>query len=407
MSWLNEATKPMLSRVAEAKQADVFPFFRPFERIGPHTAIAGRDYVNFTSNDYLGLSQHPDVKRAAQDGIERYGTGLGSSRLQATSVRHEELETRLADWLGFEACAVFPSGYQVLVGVLSAFLDHETTVALDSYSHASILDGTFLAKGQYPELEEGFFRHNSARGLRRILTRSEYPKKLAVAEGLYSADGDIAPLAEFAEVCRDTGAALLVDDAHGVGVLGEHGRGACELHGVIDDTDILVGTLSKSFGSSGGFVCADRDVVEFIKLSARSFVFSASLPIAQVEAAHTALDLIVDGDELRQRLRDNQELFRTALLDLGFDLGESDSHICPIMVGDEELAMVFGARLCHEASVLMLPFVYPGVPLGEARLRCNLTAAHTPDDMHRAIDAVASIGRELGVLRSRAGSASA
>ncbi|MBI4700267.1 MAG: pyridoxal phosphate-dependent aminotransferase family protein, partial [Deltaproteobacteria bacterium] len=288
MSWLHERTTELLQRIDEAKKNKVFPFFRPFENIGPRVKIGRGSYVNFTSNDYLGLSQDPRLVRAATAAVERYGTGLGSARPQATSDRHEALEARLAQWFGYQACAVFTSGYQAMVGLLATFPDDDTTLALDKLSHACIIDGANLALGQHPDLELRFFKHNSAAALRRVLASSEKKNKLVVVEGLYSVDGDLSPLGDLLAVCRELGAAIVVDDAHGIGTIGPTGRGTAEKHGVLGQVDVLFGTFSKSFGGVGGFVLADRELIDFLKLSARSFVYSASLPVAQIAAASAA-----------------------------------------------------------------------------------------------------------------------
>ncbi len=392
MTWLHDQTGEILAMAEQARRAGVFPFFRPHENIGTQVTIEGQQYLTFASNDYLGLSQHPDVKAASIRGIEDFGTGLGSSRLQATSVRHLELEKRLTEWIGCEACAIFPSGWQSLVGVLSTFLNDDVQVALDNQIHASLLDGVAMARGRYPELEERFFRHNSIKGLRRVLGDTDKPHKLVVVEGLYGADGDIAPLDEIASLCDEFDARLLVDDAHGLGAIGEYGRGAAEMHGVLDRVDILMGTFSKVFGSVGGFICGDATLIDYLRLSAGSFVYSASLPVAQIEAAAAALTIVESDAELRQRLTSNARFFRDGLASIGCETIPGESHICPVMIGDEEQAIMLGAQLMQEQGVLMLPFVYPGVPLGKARLRCNVTAAHSEDDLSRAIEALSAVG---------------
>ncbi|MCC6749952.1 MAG: aminotransferase class I/II-fold pyridoxal phosphate-dependent enzyme [Deltaproteobacteria bacterium] len=402
MSWLHEKTTDFLKQVREAKEKKAFPFLRRFENVGPRVKIGRGSYINFTSNDYLGLSQHPALIQAAMAATARFGTGLGSSRLQATADRHDELERRLARWLGYPACAVFTTGYQSLVGTIATFLDGETTVILDNYSHASILDGVFLAKGNHPNLEVRFFKHNSVRGLRRVLQSSTRKQKLVIVEGLYSVDGDMAPLAEMVEVCKEYGAPIMVDDAHGLGTIGRQGRGVGELLGVLDQIDFLVGTFSKSFGGVGGYVAADQTLIDYLKLQARSFVYSASLPVAQVDAAIAALDIIETDPSYRDRLETNKRFFREGLLELGFDLGVSNTHITPIMIGDDVQALTFGAYLYHGAKVIMLPFIYPGVPKGTARLRCNVTAAHSKADMGYALEALGVIGQELGILKAGA-----
>ncbi len=398
MSWLHDMTTEFLDEVEEVKEQKAFPFFRPFENMGTRVKIGSGSYVNFTSNDYLGLSQDPRLIGRAVDAVHHYGTGLGSARLQATSDRHETLERRLATWLGFQSCCIFTTGYQGMVGVLSTYADDDTTVALDKLSHACILDGAFLAQGVNPDLELRFFKHNNAKSLRRALSQSEKKKKLVVVEGLYSVDGDMAPLQDIIEVCREFDAPLVVDDAHGIGTIGPTGRGVCEVQNVLGEIDILFGSFSKSFGGIGGFVLADSEIVDFMKLKARSFVYSASLPVAQIEAAATALDIIQSDHSYFRKLEENRDFFRNGLLDLGFDLGDSDSHITPIMIGDEIKTLTAGAHLYHGAQIIMMPFVYPGVQLGKARLRCNVTAAHNRADMGFSLEALAVIGSNLGLL---------
>lgn len=397
MSWLHDQTVEMNARIEEAKSKKAFPFFRPFENIGPRVKVGGGSYVNFTSNDYLGLSQHPKLIEAACAGTRRYGTGLGSARPQATTVRHLELENRLARWTRYQACAVFTTGYQALVGTLQTFLDDETTVVLDKLSHASIIDGVLMAQGKSPDLEVRFFRHNNVKQLDQILESAANKKKMVVIEGLYSVDGDVAPLADMVAIAKKHGAVVVLDDAHGLGALGKTGRGVCETSGV-DRVDILIGTFSKSFGTVGGFVCADQPIIDYLKLTARGFLFSASLPLAQVEAAIAALDIIEVRHDLFRKLEDNARFFRAGLVELGFDLGESTTHISPIFVKDEMKTLMFGAYLFHAAEVVMMPFVSPGVAKGQERLRCNVTAVHTEDQMGYTLEALAVIGKMLDVL---------
>lgn len=398
MSWLHDQTREMNSRVEEAKAKKAFPFFRPFENIGPRVKIGGGSYVNFTSNDYLGLSQHPALIEAACAGTRKYGTGLGSARPQATTDRHLALEAALARWTGYQACAVFTTGYQSLVGVLQAFLDDETTVILDKLSHASIIDGVLMAQGKSPDMEVRFMKHNNVKQLDEMLASASNKKKMVVIEGLYSVDGDLAPLAQMVEVARKHDAVVVLDDAHGLGALGATGRGVCEVAGV-GRVDILIGTFSKSFGTVGGFVCADQPIIDYLKLSARGFLFSASLPLAQVEAAMAALRIIESRHDLFQKLADNARFFRAGLTELGFDLGESSTHISPIFIRDEMQTLTFGAYLFHAAEVVMMPFVAPGVARGQERLRCNVTAVHTEDQMGYTLEALAIIGKMIGVLR--------
>ena len=398
MSWLHEQTTEMMRRVEEAKAKRAFPFFRPFENIGTRVKVGDGSYVNFTSNDYLGLSQHPKLIAAAVEGTKRYGTGLGSAPMQATTVRHAELERRLAKWTTYPGCAVFTTGYQALVGVLETYLDDSTSVVLDKFSHASIIDGVLVAQGRCPELEVRFFKHNNVAHMESLLASCVNKKKMIVVEGLYSVDGDLAPLADVMDLARKHGAVVVLDDAHGLGALGPTGRGVLELNKLLGQVDILVGTFSKSFGTVGGFVCADQVVIDYMKLTARAHAFSATIPLAQTEAAMAALDIIENEPALLRKLSDNATFFRAGLTELGFDLGLSTTHISPIFVKDELKTLTFAAYLFHAAQIIMMPFISPGVPPGTERLRCNVTAAHTKDQMGYTIEALGVLGKMLGVL---------
>lgn len=398
MSWLYQQTEEFLGRINEAKSLDVYPFFRPFQCVGPRVKINGNQYINFTSNDYLGLSQDKRIIRSAQRAAEKYGMGLGSSRIQATTDRHLELEKKLADWYGYPACAVFTTGYQSLVGLISTFANAKTTLVLDNLSHASILDGTTIAQGLHgEELETRFFRHNSVRGARRILSSSEFEERILIVEGVYSLDGDIAPLDQFYELSQEFNTPIIVDDAHGMGTLGQYGRGVQEHFG-LPNFDFLVGTFSKSFGGVGGFVLGEAQLIEFLKNSARAFVFSASLPVPQVEAMITSLDIMTNDFSYLKRLDRNTKMMREGLLTMGYDLGTSDTHITPIVLKDESLTIEFGAWL-YNLGVIMIPILYPAVNRGEERLRCNITAAHTEQDIGITLEVLEFVGKKLGVIK--------
>jgi glycine C-acetyltransferase len=360
--------------------------------------VGSGSYLNFQSNDYLGLSQDPRLIRRAIAGTKKFGTGLGSARPQATTIRHEHLERRLAAWTGKQACSVFTTGYQALFGSLQAFSDDDTTLVLDRLCHASIIDGMLVAQGQNPDLEVRFFKHNDVRSLDKALGGANNANKLIVVEGLYSVDGDLTPLPDVVEVARKHGAAILLDDAHGLGTLGPTGRGVAELHGLLGEIDLLIGTFSKSFGAIGGFVCADQVLIDYLKLTARSFMFSASLPLAQVEAATAALDIMQSDPGVFRRLADNGRFFREGLRELGLDIAEASTHLTPIFLRDEILTLKFGAYLFYGAGIMMMPFVAPGVPKGTERLRCNVTAAHTKSDMGYTLEALQKIGTMLDVL---------
>ncbi len=298
MSWLEEKARKELTRIREARDKQVYPYFRPFESGGLHTTIDGKPIVNFSSNDYLGLTNHPKVKEAAKEAVDRFAVGLSSSRVQATTTAHVELEERLADWFGFEKCLLFTTGYQAMVGTIMSLADKNTTLILDNLSHACILDGTFLAAGtptRQPEVR--FFNHNSVRSLERILKNKERENAIVLIEGIYSLDGDEAKLVEIVELCEKYDAFLILDDAHGTGTLGKSGKGIVEKYGLEGRVPLIVSTFSKTFGGIGGILVGQTDIVEHVKHYARSFLFSASLPVPIVAAASTILTMLENDGE--------------------------------------------------------------------------------------------------------------
>jgi glycine C-acetyltransferase len=403
MSWIKEKAHTELARIREAKEKQVYPFFRPFETGGLHTTIAGHPLVNFSSNDYLGLTTHPKVKEAAKAAVERYACGLSSSRVQATTVAHVELEERLANWFRFPKCLVTTTGYQAMVGTIMSLADKETTLVLDNLSHACILDGTFLAAGTpTQQAEVRFFNHNSARSLERVLKTRERKNALVCLEGVYSLDGDQANITEILEVCKRHDACVVLDDAHGTGTLGVHGRGILEEHGLEGtfptEKLVVVSTFSKTFGGIGGIILGDEEVVDHIKHRARSFLFSATLPVPIVAAAATILDMLeADGPALVAELRGKAEYMRTSLKQAGFDLGHSNTHIMPVMCREERKALFMHVALL-ENGVMMVPITYPGVKQGEERLRVNVTRGHSQEDMDKAIDLLKVYGEAFFVL---------
>jgi len=399
MSWAKKKAHKALTRIRQGQANQVYPYFLPFESGGLHTTIDGKPIVNFSSNDYLDLTTDPRVKAASVRAVEKYGCGLGSSRVQATTVEHVELERRFAEWAGFEACLLFTTGYQAMLGTLMTLADKDTTLVLDNLSHACILDGTFLAAGvpkNAPEIR--FFNHNSAKSLERILKTKERAKALVAVEGIYSLDGDLAKLPEFVDICDRYEAALLVDDAHGSGTIGKTGRGVLEHFGLEGRAPIVVSTLSKTFGGIGGLLFASREVVDAVKHTARSFMFSASLPVPVVAAAHTILDLMErEGEALVAELHQKADYMRKGLVAAGFDLGESSTHIMPVMCREERKTL-FMHHALYECGVNMVPITYPAVKQGEERLRLNVTRGHTQEDLDRTLALLKEYGEAFFVL---------
>ncbi|MEM9070140.1 MAG: pyridoxal phosphate-dependent aminotransferase family protein [Myxococcota bacterium] len=400
MSWVQEKARSALERIREAQEKQVYPYFKPFESGGLHTTIDGKPVVNFSSNDYLGLTTHPKVKEASTEAVKKFSCGLSSSRVQATTTAHVELEERLAAWFGFESCLLFTTGYQAMVGTIVSLADKDTTVILDNLAHACILDGTFLSAGVPRNgCEVRFFNHNSARSLRRVLRTRERKNALVCIEGIYSLDGDEADILELVTACEEAeDTVLLVDDAHGTGTLGKGGRGIVEKYGLEGRVPIVISTFSKTFGGIGGILLGDKDTVDHVKHAARSFLFSASLPVPIVAAASAILDMLEDhGEQLVSELHEKAAYMRKSLTDIGFDLGESDTHIMPVMCREERKALFTHVAML-ESGVMMVPITYPGVKKGEERLRLNVTRGHSREDMDQAIDLLKVYGEAFFIL---------
>jgi glycine C-acetyltransferase len=407
MSWIDDKAQSELARVREAREMGVYPFFRPFESGGIRTSVNGHPFVNFSSNDYLGLTTHPRVLAAAHAAIDQFACGLSSSRVQATTTAHVELEARLAKYFGFEQALITTTGYQAMVGTIMSLADKDTTLVLDNLSHACILDGTFLAAGvPGRQAEVRFFNHNSARSLERILKSRERKNALVLIEGIYSLDGDMGTVREIVEVCERNDAVLVVDDAHGSGTLGTHGRGVAEHLGLEGRIPLIVTTFSKTFGGIGGVILGKSDIVDLIKHQARSFVFSATLPVPIVAAAATILDMLeADGPALVRELHEKSAYMRGELTRRGFDLGSSNTHIMPVMVRDEQKALVMHHML-YDKGVYMVPITYPGVKKGEERLRVNVTRGHTYEELNTALDALTELGTICDIVGKPAAPAS-
>ena len=400
MSWIDDKAHEEVKRIREVQEKQVYPYFKQFESGGLHTTIDGKPIVNFSSNDYLGLTNHPKVKEAAKKAVDQFACGLSSSRVQATTTAHVELEERLAAWFGFESCLVFTTGYQAMVGTLMSLADKETTLVLDNLSHACILDGTFLAAGtpmRAPEVR--FFNHNSPKGLNRVLSKRERKNAMVLIEGIYSLDGDEAKIEELVEICsHHENTVILCDDAHGTGTLGKGGRGIIEKYGLEGKIPVVISTFSKTLGGIGGILLGSRDVVDHVKHAARSFVFSATLPVPIVAAAATVLTMLEnDGEGLVAELHEKAAYMRKNLLEIGFDLGMSDTHIMPVMCREERKAL-FTHIAMLESGVMMVPITYPGVKKGEERLRLNVTRGHSYQDMDKALDLLKTYGEAFFIL---------
>ncbi len=380
----------------DLRAAGVFTFFRTIESgQDPVVMMGGREMVMLGSNNYLGLTSHPKIKERAIEAIRKYGAGCAGSRLlNGTLDIHVELEERLADFMKKPACVTFSTGFLVNLGVLSSLAGKGDAIYLDRQDHACIYDGARLAVGA----EVKKFKHNDPEDLRRLLAlNGDRNGRILVVDGVFSMEGDIAPLPEYARICDDYDVAFMVDDAHGVGVLGKHGRGTAEHFGLEHKVDLTMGTFSKSLATVGGFVVGEPDVIKFIKHRARALMFTAAPPPASVAAVLAALDIIESEPERRERLWDNTRFMLTSLRTMGFDCGNSMTPVIPIVVGPDHLAFRMAARLDDE-GVFVNAVVSPGSPPGRALIRTSYMATHTKAHLTRALEAFHKVGRELGLV---------
>jgi 8-amino-7-oxononanoate synthase len=377
-----------------ARESGLYPYFIPMtNNEGTESIIGDRHLIMIGSNNYLGLTVHPQVRQTAIEAIETYGTSCTGSRfLNGTLELHLDLERRLAEWIGKEAALVFSTGYQVNVGTISAVVGRHDYVITDKEDHASIIDGCKMSYGTMKR-----FTHNDMDSLARTLAGlPEDTGKLVVVDGVFSMGGDIAPLPEIIAICKQHQARLMVDDAHSVGVLGG-GRGTSAHLGVTDDVDLIMGTFSKSFASLGGFIAGDTDVIDHIQHTARSLIFSASIPPANAAAALASLKIMEQEPERIQRLNDIGAFMRERYTALGFDIGNTQTPIIPIIIHDYQKTLLFWKAL-FDAGVYTNPVVPPAVPPNMSLLRTSYMATHTDEQLERVLGIFAQVGKELEVI---------
>ncbi len=383
-----------LEQLRAAREHDLMPYFRVFEaEPGPVALMEGRERITLGSNNYLGLTGDARVKAAARDALDHYGTGLTGSRfMNGTTPLHLELERELADWMGSEDALVFTTGYLANVGAIGTLLDPGDTVVCDSGDHASILDAVSLSRARVRP-----FRHNRLDKLESMLSRAESDGGgvLVVVDGLFSMEGDLSPLPDVVALCREHGARLMVDEAHAVGVLGEQGTGACELLGCEDEVDLRMGTFSKSLASCGGFIAGPHDVIDFLRVQSRAFMFTAAAVPAATGAALSALRIIRsdEGAEMRAKVLDNARYLHDGLAALGYQVMEPNrlpdgsgliTPIVPVLVGDDWKAVLLWKAL-YDAGVYVNVAIYPAVQRGGALLRTSVMATHERDHLDRAL----------------------
>ncbi|MCD4749564.1 MAG: pyridoxal phosphate-dependent aminotransferase family protein [Thermoanaerobaculales bacterium] len=381
--------------VDKLREQGMYAYFRTI-RSGqdPIVQMNGHEVIMLGSNNYLGLTSHPEVKRAAADALEVYGSGTAGSRfLNGTLEIHERLEEGLARFMKREKALTFSTGFQVNLGVLPSLVDRQDSLILDNLDHACILDGARLSFGRVRT-----FKHNDMETLEERLRGIQDDRAgLIVVDGVFSMEGDLSNLVGIVDLKKKYGVRLMVDDAHGIGVMGEHGRGTAEHFGVEGEVDLVMGTFSKALAGVGGFVVGDAKVIDFIKHKARTMIFSAAPPPASVASVLKAVEIIEREPERRQRLWENTRYMMREFSNLGFDTGRSASPVIPLMVGEDRAAFEFTLRL-QEEGVFVNPVVAPAVPADQAMIRTSYMATHTREHLDKALEAISGVGRQMGVI---------
>lgn len=377
------------------RKAGVYAFYREISSAqDPVVERNGRDMVMLGSNNYLGLANHPEVKKAAIAALEKYGAGCAGSRLlNGTLDLHVALEDRLAAFMKRDSALTFTTGFQVNLGVLSCLLGRRDIVFLDNLDHACIIDGARLGFGKIVK-----YKHNDMADLEDKLSRAPAEAgKMIVVDGVFSMEGDLCKLPEVVRLKNQFGTRLMVDDAHGLGVMGANGRGTAEHFGLEDEVDLVMGTFSKSLAAAGGFIAGDRVVVDYIRHNARTQIFSASSPPPLAAAVLKAVDILEREPERREMLWENTRYMLEGIENLGFDTGATESPIIPMVVGDDWAVFSMVSRL-EEEGIFVNPVITPAVPPGGAMIRTSYMATHTHEHLDKALAALAKVGRDAGVI---------
>ena len=383
------------TRAKELMATGIYPYFKAIQSgAGSKITVDGREVIMIGSNNYLGLTQHPKVKQALISAAEKYGSGCTGSRfLNGTLDLHEELEQKLAQFMGKEAALVFSTGFQTNLGTISAIMGRDDLIFADSENHASIVDGCRLSFGKTIK-----YKHNDISDLeRRLKSHNHVTGKLIITDGVFSMGGDIANLPQIVKLAKKYNAKIFVDDAHSIGMLGEHGNGTASHFGLADKVDITMGTFSKSLASIGGFIAGDEDVIHYIKHHSRPLIFSASMPPSAVATVIAALDIIQNEPERREKLWANTKKMKQGFEQLGFNTGNTQTPIIPVIIGEDEMTFYFWKRL-FESGVYANPVISPAVPKGMALIRTSYMATHTEEELMRVLEIFEKIGKEVAII---------
>jgi 8-amino-7-oxononanoate synthase len=384
------------TRAEEAQEQGVYPYFTPIQEVnGNKVKVNGKEMIMVGSNNYLGLLDHPKVMQAAKDAIDRYGVATCGSRfLNGTLDIHVELEERLAKFMKTEAALTFSTGFQTNQGIISTIVGRGDAVITDRMDHASIIDACRLSYGEVYK-----YKHNNMEDLERILSSlDDKANKIIVVDGVFSMEGDLTDLPGVVKLAKKYKAQLMVDDAHGVGVMGENGRGTAEHFGVEEDVDLVMGTFSKSFASLGGFVAGEKKVISYIKHHARALIFSASITPASVATVLATLDIFEKEPERRKRLWEITAKMRNGFQAMGYNTGPTESPVIPVIIGDDERAFMLW-KMLRELGIFTNPVVYPAVPHGQALIRTSYSASHSDEELDTVLAGFEKCGKMLGVLK--------
>ncbi len=383
----------LVEALEELKQKGLYNYIRTIESgQGAWIQVDGRKVLNFCSNNYLGFANEEELKEAAKKAIEEFGVGPAAVRsIAGTLSLHNELERRIGEFKGAEAVLSFQSGFNANVAVIQALVGEEDVIFSDELNHASVIDGCRLSRAKIVR-----YPHCDAEGLRKMLEEAgkQARRRLIISDGVFSMDGDIAPLTELVRLAEEFDAILMVDDAHGEGVLGRGGRGITDHFGLHGKVDLEVGTLSKAFGVVGGYVAGASVVVEYLRQRARPFLFSSAVTAADTAACIRAVQILTESEERVNRLWENTRYFQSKLRELGFDLGRTQTPITPVHFFDESRTQRFARRLFEE-GIFAMAIVYPTVPLGKARIRCMLSATHSKEDLNFVLNIFTKLAREI------------